>query len=174
MSIYQIIALGSAALAVVAAAWDTWRLRREQRFSLPVMVITAGGPILSLLLYLLITNLALKQFVTIGVVLIGLAIGVWAGRLGKLSEVRPSGQIRLLGASWLPLPAALAVGAIQVSVAVGSFAAQVISLAVLEGAVSFGVASAVTLALRRATMPRSPRPAAGIPGGPGWGTRTGA
>jgi hypothetical protein len=174
MSIYQIIALGSAALAVVAAAWDAWRMRREQRFSLPVMVITAGGPVLSLLLYLLITNLALKQFVTLGAVLLGLAIGVWAGRLAKLSTVTPSGQVRLVGASWQPLPAALAVGAIQVAVAVGSFAAQVISLAVLEGAVSFGVASAVVLTLRRATMRRSPGPATGLPGGPGWGTRPGA
>jgi hypothetical protein len=173
MSVYQMVALGSAALAVAAAAWDAWRLRREQRFSLPVMVITAGGPVLSLLLYLLITNLALKQFVTIGAVLLGLAIGVWAGRLAKLSTVAPGGQVRLVGASWQPLPAALAVGAIQIAFAIESFAAQVISLAVLEAAVSFGVSSAVALAVRRATMPRSPGPATGIPGGPGWGVRPG-
>jgi len=48
MNIYQAIALISAALAVAAGAWDAYRLRREQRYSVVVMAISAGGPILSL------------------------------------------------------------------------------------------------------------------------------
>lgn len=165
MNIYQAIALVSAALAVLAGSWDAYRLRTEQRYSLPVMAITAGGPILSLWLYLTITSLELKQVVSIVLFVAGGAAGVLAADRAKLSEVGSSGQIRMVGASWLPLPAALAVAALQVSVAIGSLAAQVLSLAVLEAAVAFGVVSAVVLMYRRSTFGKTPAPAGGSPAG---------
>jgi hypothetical protein len=152
MNIYQAIALVSAALAVAAGSWDAFRLRREQRYSIVVMAITAGGPILSLWLYLTVTGLALKQIVSIGLFAVGIAAGVYAANRTKLSEVGFAGQIRMVGASWLPLPAALSVAALQVSGAVGLLAGQVFSLAALEAAAAFGVSSAAVLGYRRATF----------------------
>jgi hypothetical protein len=168
MNIYQAIALVSAALAVIAGSWDAYRLRREQRYSLVVMAITGGGPILSLWLYLTVTALSLKPIVSIALFAAGAAAGAYAANRAKLSEVEPSGQIRIVGASWLPLPAALSVAALQISGAVGSLAGQVFSLAALEAAVAFGVASAVTLAYRRSTI-GLPAPQGGAPAAPASG-----
>ena len=174
MNIYQGIALVSAALAVLAGAWDAYRLRHEQRYSLVVMAITAGGPILSLWLYLTITGLALKQIVSIVLFAAGAAAGLYAANRARLSEVGSSGQIRMVGASWLPLPAALAVAALQVSGAVGMLAGQVFSLAALEAAVAFGVSSAVVLVYRRTTFGRSGQGSAqtGEPGTPSMSNPT--
>ena len=72
----------------------------------------------------------------------------------------------MIGASWLPLPAALSVGALQISGAAGLFAGQILSLAALEAAVAFGVASAVMLVYRRSTFGR-PVPQSGAPMAPG-------
>ena len=157
MNIYQAIALVSAGLAVLAGSWDAYRLRHEQRYSALVMVITAGGPVLSLWLYLTVTNLSLKQPVSIGLLAAGAAAGVYFAHRTAITPVGESSQIRMVGASWLPLPAALSVGAIQVSGAASSFTAQVLSLATLEATVAFGVASAVTLLYRRSTIGASSR-----------------
>jgi hypothetical protein len=146
---------------VAAGAWDAYRLRREQRYSMVVMAITAGGPILSLWLYLVVTGLSLKQVVSLILFVAGAAAGVYAANRAKLSEPDAGGQIRMVGASWLPLPAALSVAAVQVSGAVGLFAGQILSLAALEAAVAFGIASAVMLVYRRSTFGRpaaSPSP----------------
>ena len=156
MNIYQAIALVSAALAVLTGSWDAYRLRHEQRYSVVVMVITAGGPILSLWLYLTITGLSLKQVVAIALIAAGAAAGVYAANRARLSEVGTGEQIRMVGASWLPLPAAIAVAALQVSGAVGLLAGQVFSLAALEAAVAFGVSSAVVLVYRRSTFGTPP------------------
>jgi hypothetical protein len=168
MNIYQAIALISAALAVAAGGWDAYRLRREQRYSIVVMAITAGGPILSLWLYLVVTGLSLKQVVSLILFVAGGAAGLYAANRARLSEVEAGGQIRMVGASWLPLPAALSVAAVQVSGAAGLFAGQILSLAALEASVAFGVASAVLLVYRRSTFGR---PAQGgsvaAPGSPG-------
>lgn len=155
MNIYQAIALVSAALAVLAGSWDAYRLRHEQRYSVVVMAITAGGPILSLWLYLTITGLSLKQVVSVALIAVGAAAGLYAANRARLSEVGSGGQIRMVGASWLPLPAAIAVAAVQVSGAVGLLAGQVFSLAALEAAVAFGVASAVILVYRRSTFEKA-------------------
>lgn len=161
MNIYQAIALVSAGLAVLAGSWDAYRLRHEQRYSALVMVITAGGPVLSLWLYLTVTNLSLKQPVSIGLLAAGAAAGVYFARRAALTETGENSQIRIVGASWLPLPAALSVAAIQVSGAASSFTAQVLSLAALEVTVAFGVASAVTLLYRRSTIGGTAQPAPG-------------
>jgi hypothetical protein len=168
MNVYQAIALVSAGLAVAAGAWDAYRLRHEQRYSVVVMVITAGGPILSLWLYLTITGLALKQTISIVLLAAGVVAGAYAANRAKLSEVGAGGQIRMVGASWLPLPAALAVAALQVSGAVGMLAGQVFSLAALEAAVAFGVSSAVVLVYRRSTFGKQGQGSAelGQPGTP--------
>jgi hypothetical protein len=176
MSPFQAIAITSAALAVLAGAWDAWRLRRDQRYSPAVMAITAGGPVLSLWLYILVTNLSLRPIVSVVLVAAGVAAGLFAGRLAKLSALQADGQVRLVGASWLPLPAALGVAALQVSAAADSLTGEVLSLAALEAAVAFGVTSAVVLAWRRSAFDRAQRSrsAPGTPAGPGWGQRPGA
>lgn len=176
MNVYQAVAIGSAALAVLAGSWDAWRLRRSQRYSTPVMVVTAGGPVLSLWLYILVTNLSLRPYVTALLVAIGAAAGLYAGRRAKLYEAGPGGQVRLVGASWLPLPAAACVAALQVSAAAGSLAAEIVSLAALEAAVTFGVASAASLAWRRSQVRRGrhPSPLPGAAASPDWGQRPGA
>jgi tellurite resistance protein TehA-like permease len=150
VSIYAAIAIASATLAVLAGTWDAYRLRREQRYSVPVMAITAGGPILSLWLYLTLTGLALKVPASAALFGAGAIIGVVAARRAALTTVADGGRIRLVGASWLPLPAAVSVAAVQVSGAAESLSAQIVSLAALEAAVAFGVASAITLVYRRA------------------------
>jgi hypothetical protein len=165
MNMYQLIALVSAALAVAAGSWDAYRLRREQRYSAMVMAITAGGPILSLWLYLTLTGLQLKPIVGVGLMVAGAAAGVYAANRATLSEAGSGGQMRMVGASWLPLPAAMCVAAVQVSGAVTLLAAQVFSLAALEAAVAFGVASAVTLLYRRASFAQA-RPQPGMPAVP--------
>jgi hypothetical protein len=175
VSLFAAIAVASAALAVVAGAWDAWRLRRQQRYSGIVMAITAGGPVVSLWLYILLTNLSLRPYVTAVLVVAGVVIGLWAGRRARLSAAGPGGGTRLVGASWLPLPAALCVAALQVSGAAGSLTGEALSLAALEAAVSFGVASALVLAWRRGAFVRGQR-LAGVPGpqgGAGWGQRPG-
>jgi hypothetical protein len=170
VNIYQAIALVSAALAVAAGSWDAYRLRHEQRYSLVVMAITAGGPILSLWLYLVVTALSLKLIVSIALIVAGAAGGVYAANRARLSEVGSSGQIRLVGASWLPLPAAISVAAVQVAGAAGFLAGQIFALAALEAAVAFGVASAVVFAYRRATFGQPRAQNAPAPGpGPGLG-----
>ena len=173
MNIYQAIALISAALAVLAGSWDAYRLRREQRYSVVVMAITAGGPILSLWLYLTVTGMSLKQVVSLVLFVAGAAAGAYAANRAKLSEVEAGGHIRMVGASWLPLPAALSVAAVQISGAAGLFAGQVLSLAALEAAVAFGVASAVVMVYRRSTFGRPPTTASSaVPGG-GAGSQPG-
>jgi hypothetical protein len=176
VTFFQAIAIFSAALAVLAGAWDAWRLRRDQRYSGTVMAITAGGPVVSLLLYILVTNLSLRPYVTSALVVIGAAIGLYAGRRAGLSATGPDGQIRLVGASWLPLPAALCVAALQVAGAANSLTGEILSIAALEAAVAFGVASAAVLWWRRTAFIRAQRraPTAGPQAGPGWGSRPAA
>lgn len=152
MNVYQAIAVISAALAVVAGAWDAFRLRRNHRYSAVGLAIAAGGPIVSLIVYLLVTNLALKQIVTIGLLALGVVAGVFVARRAALSEVGESGQIRLTGVAWLPLPAALSVGAIQICSAIGSLAGMITALAALEVSVGFGVTAAVGVMLKRSTI----------------------
>jgi hypothetical protein len=163
MNVYQAIAIVSAALALGAGGWDALRLRRTQRYSGLGLSVGAGGPILSLVLYLLVTNLALKQAVSIGLLASGAAAGFWIARRAALSHTDVTGEIRLVGASWLPVPAAASVAALQVCSAVDSLAGMIVSLAALEASVGFGVAAAVTLLYRRSTMDVV-RPAA--PGAP--------
>lgn len=171
MTIYQLIAVVSAGLAVAVGLWDAYRLRREQRYSFIVLVIVAGGPILSLWLYLMVTKLSLKPIASIGLLAAGAALGVYlARRPSTVIEVEPDGQTRLRGTSWLALPAAFAVGGVQLAGAISSFAWIIIALAALEAAVAFGVAAAVTLMYRRATIqaqmaapasPSEPQPTGG-------------
>jgi hypothetical protein len=164
MNLYQAIALGSAALAVLAGAWNARRLRLHHLYSATVMLITAGGPALSLWLYLLATNLALKPAVSVGLFALGAVAGIAvSGRVG-LSEVGTGEQIRVVGAAWLPLPAAVSVAALQVSGAAASLAFEVLALAALQATVAFGVASAVVLIVRRSNLAAASRPAAGLPG----------
>jgi hypothetical protein len=152
MSVYGAIAVVSAALALGAGLWDAQRLRRTQRYSALGLSIGAGGPILSLVLYLLVTNLALKQLVSIGLIAAGAVVGVWAARRAAISRTGVAGEIRLVGASWLPVPAAGCVAALQICGAARSLAGLIVSLAALEMTAGFGVAAAVTLLYRRSTM----------------------
>ena len=165
MNIYQAIAVASAALAVAAGAWDAYRLRRNHQYSGVGLAISAGGPVVSLAVYLLVTNLALKQIVTLALFALGAAVGLYVARRATLSEVGESGQIRMTGVSWLPLPAALSVGSIQVCSSVGSLAGMVFALAALEASASFGVAAALLIVYRRAGM-RLPAAPSTSPGGP--------
>ena len=165
MNLYQAIALVSAALAVAAGSWDAYRLRHEHRYSVIVMVITAGGPVLSLWLYLTITGLGLKPLVAVCLMGAGAVAGILAANRAKLFEVGWGGQIRMIGASWLPLPAAICVAAIQISSAAQSLAGQIVSLAALEAAAAFGVASAAMLIYRRSNLARS-RPWGDAPAAP--------
>jgi hypothetical protein len=188
MNVYLLIAVGSAALAVGAGIWDGYRLRTNARYSPLVLWITAGGPVVSLVLFLLVGGLGLKLPVTLGLLALGTTIGVLVAQRARLSVVvpcedEPGGdpaepcadeadatagpkgggpkggrskepQVRLVGASWMPVPAAFAVAALQVAVALELVTWEILALAALEAAAAFGVASAAVLVRRRSRFGR--------------------
>jgi hypothetical protein len=165
MNEYQVVAVSSACLAMLAGLWDAWRIRRRQRYSTIALLVSAAGPIVSLALYLLITNLSLKESVTAGLAGGGAVLGMLAAGRARLARVE-GGAIRLSGAAWLPLPAALAVAAVQICAAAETLAGMIVAIAALEAAVGFGVGAALTLMLRRAVV-RGPQVAgAGTAAGP--------
>jgi len=151
MNEYQAVAVFSALLALLAGLWDAWRIRRRQRYSTLALVVGAAGPIVSLALYLLMTNLVLKESVTAGLAGGGAVLGFLAAWRARLSRVE-GGAVRLSGAAWLPLPGALAVAAVQACAAAESLAGMIIAIAALEAAAGFGVGAALTLMLRRAMV----------------------
>jgi hypothetical protein len=191
MDIYLLVAVAAAVLAVGAGIWDGRRLHCDARYSPVVIGITAGGPVISLALFVVVGGIELKPVATLGLVAIGAIAGAYVARLAQLSVAEsqerpgesgepagpsdaaakgaasdPTGRpdIRIAGASLLPLPAAIAVAALQVSSAAGQASWQVLSLAALEAAVAFGVASAVVLIRRRAQLGRALEGEAGTHG----------
>ena len=78
------MAIAAAVLAVAAGSWDAYRLRRNARYSGLVMAMTAGGPVLSLLLFIIVTNIELKPAVTLVLFAVGAVAGVFLARLACL------------------------------------------------------------------------------------------
>jgi lysylphosphatidylglycerol synthetase-like protein (DUF2156 family) len=183
MNLYLLVAIAAAALAVAAGIWDGYRLRRKARYSPLVLAISAGGPVISLLLFLLVGGLELKLSMTFGLLATGAALGALVAGLARISVVVPCEdedldkalepcsedaetedgqadgqpkvpQLRLVGASWMPVPAALAVAALQVASALEALTWEVLALAALEAAAAFGVASAAVLVRRRSRFER--------------------
>jgi hypothetical protein len=152
MNEYQLVAVFSAVLALLAGLWDGWRIRRRQRYSTLAVAVGAGGPVVAVVLFLVTTNLMLKASVTAALVGGGAVLGMTAASLAQVRRAE-AGAIRLSGAAWLPLPAALAVAAVQLCAAAESLAGMIIAIATLEAAAAFGVGAALVLMLRRATMP---------------------
>jgi hypothetical protein len=151
MTFYQLLALGSAAIAVLGGAWGAARLRGERRFSAVAVVLSAAGPMASLWLYLLLTRVELKLTATLALAslgaLVGLAVG---GRLLKLAA-RP-GAVVVRGGAWLSLPSVLAIAGLQLCATFGSRSSFVLALAALELAVAFGVGAALALVARRLAL----------------------
>jgi len=164
MNEYQAVAVLSACLALLAGLWDALRIRRRQRYSTIALLVGAAGPIVSLVLYLVATNLMLKGSVTAALVGGGAVLGVAAASWSRLTRAE-GGAIRLNGAAWLPLPAALAVAAVQFCAAAETLAGMIVAIAALEAAAGFGAGAALTLLLRRAFV-RGPQ-AAGAGTAPG-------
>jgi len=152
MNEYQLVAVFSAVLALLAGLWDAWRIRRRQRYSTLAVAVGAGGPVVAVVLFLVTTNLMLKGSVTAALLGGGAVLGMTAASLAQVGRAE-GGAIRLSGAAWLPLPAALAVAAVQLCAAAESLAGMIIAIATLEAAAAFGVGAALVLMLRRATMP---------------------
>ena len=195
MNLYIVVAIGAAALAVAAGFWDGYRLRKEARYSPLVMTISAAGPVISLVLFVMVGGLELKVAVTVGLLALGAVTGAVVALLSRLYVVDdcrdeenhelgaeeakveaeaetaglkvPAGSeippIRLVGASWLPLPAAFAVAVLQIASAVESVVWEALALAALEAAVAFGVVSALVLIRRRSRFNQLPRDPAAAP-----------
>jgi hypothetical protein len=151
MNEFQWVAVFSAMLALLAGLWDAWRIRRRQRYSTPALVVGAAGPVVSLVLYLALTDLRLKDSATVALAGGGAVVGMAAAAFARLSRVE-NGAIRLNGAAWLPLPAALAVAAVQFCAAAESLAGMILAIAALEAAAGFGVGAVLMLMLRRALV----------------------
>jgi hypothetical protein len=149
MNEYQAVAVFSAGMALLAGLWDAWRIRRRQRYSTLALFVGAVGPVVAAVLFVFTTNLALKPNVTLGLAGGGAGLGFLAAWMAGVRRAE-NGAIRLSGAAWLPLPAALAVAAVQICVAAESLAGTIIAIAALEAAAGFGVGAALTLMLRRA------------------------
>lgn len=195
MNVYIVVAIAAAALAVGAGFWDGFRLRREARYSPLVLAISAAGPVVSLVLFVIVGGLELKPAITVGLLVTGAVIGGAIALVARLyvveeceddetrelaaeearvdAEAKETGQtlpadlkpppVKLVGASWLPLPAALAVAVLQVASALESVLWEALSLAALEAAVAFGVVSTVILIRRRSRLSELPRDPAGAP-----------
>jgi hypothetical protein len=148
MNEYQAVAVCGACLALLAGLWDAWRIRRRQRYSTIALFVGAAGPIVSLVLFLVTTNLVLKESVTAALVGGGAVLGATVASWSRLTPA-DGGAIRLSGAAWLPLPAALAVAAVQICAAAETLAGMIVAIAALEAAAGFGAGAALTLMLRR-------------------------
>jgi len=163
MNEYQVVAVIGALLALLVGLWGAWLIGRRRRYSTMALIVGAAGPIVALVLYLVMTNLTLKPAASAGLAGGGAALGVLAGLLPKLTRAE-GGAIRLVRAAWLPLPAALAVAAVQVCAAAETLAGMIVAIAALEAAAGFGVGAALMLMLRRAFV-RRPKAAGTSPAG---------
>jgi hypothetical protein len=150
---YQLFAVASAVFAVLGGGYGAWRLRGVRRFSVRSVVISAAGPAISLVLYLVVTDLALTFTATVVVLSLGALVGLAAGASRPALGTR-SGVVVARGGTWLPLPSVAAIAAVQLGAAFGSRTVFVIALAALELSVAFGIgAAAAVLARRLLTRP---------------------
>jgi hypothetical protein len=151
MTGYQAIAIGSLCLVVIAGLWDAVRIWRKRRYSTLALLIDAVGPIVALGAYMAVTGLSLKLAATLALVVAGGILGILAAEIASLARTR-DGAIVLTRAAWLPLPAAICVGAVQACAAAGSLAGVILALAALEAAAGFGVGAVLGLSFRRLTL----------------------
>ena len=167
MTGYQVIAIVSIGIVLVAGLWDAARIWRKRRYSTVALLIDAAGPIAALAAYLAVTGVSLKLAATLALVVAGGVLGIMAAEIASLAREQ-GGAIVLTRAAWLPLPAALCVAAVQACALAGSLAGLILSLAALEAAAGFGVGAALGLSFRRLTLGGAPAGGpAGDEGSPG-------
>jgi hypothetical protein len=157
---YRVMAIVGAGLIVLSALWTVVRLQGERPFSWLSTVIAGAGAAVSLVIYLLIVDIELKEGATWGL----LAGGALAGALfsARLPLYRRGDAVLSKAAGWhLALPPA-AIAAFQVMGVRESVDGVILSFAALHAATGFTVAACVLLLVRRLGV-RAAAPAEGQP-----------
>jgi hypothetical protein len=158
---YRVIAIAGAGLVVVSALWTLVRLQGERPFSWLGTLIAGAGAAISLVIYLLIVDIELKDEATWGL----LAGGALAGALvGTRIPLYRRGDIVLSRwAGWhLALPPA-AIAGFQIMGVRESVDGIILSLAALHAATGVAVAACAFLLIRRLGARPAAAPAGGQP-----------
>ena len=158
---YRVIAIGGAALIVASALWTVVRLQRERPFSWLATLIAGAGAAISLVIYVLIVDVELKEGATWGLLAGGALAGAFFGI--RIPLYRRGDRILSRAAGWhLALPPA-AIAAFQVMGVRESVDGIILSFAALYAATGFTVAACALLLVRRLAARPAAAPAAGEP-----------
>ncbi|MDA8219540.1 MAG: zinc ribbon domain-containing protein [Dehalococcoidales bacterium] len=145
-SVYGAILVASTALVVVSGLWTAIRLHKEHRFSALAVISSVLGPLLALFIYSRILDAGLKDWASWVLVLVGLALGLFAGARIPLYA---RGQVLTRAASWHLLPPTLAIACLQLSGLRAGLDDFVLALAGLYAATGFAVGATAVFLLRR-------------------------
>lgn len=144
---YRVIALVGAAVIVLSALWTLARLQGERPFSWLGTLIAGAGAAASLVVYVLIVDIELKEEATWGLLAGGALAGVLFGT--RIPLYRRGDAVLSKAAGWhLALPAA-AIAAFQVMGVRESVDGIILSFAALHAATGFAVAACALLLVRR-------------------------
>lgn len=158
---YRVIAIVGAGLVVVSALWTVVRLQGERPFSWLGTVIAGAGAAVSLVIYVLIVDLELKDEATWGLLAGGALAGALVGT--RIPLYRREDTVLSRWAGWhLALPPA-AIAGFQVMGVRESVDGIILSFAALHAATGFTVAACAVLLIRRLGARPAAAPAAGQP-----------
>jgi hypothetical protein len=156
---YRVVAVAGAALVAAGALWTVVRLQRERPFSSLGTLIAGAGAALSLVIYILIVDIDLKEEATWGLLAGGAAAGAFIGT--KIPLYQRGDTVLSRAAGWhLALPAA-AIAAFQVMGVRESVDGIILGFAALHAATAFAVAASALLLVRRLVARPARSPAEG-------------
>lgn len=160
-SVYEVIAIGSAAFIVLMGLWTALRLHGERPFSVLSVLLAGAGPVVALVIYSLTLDIDLKQEAVWGLLAGGAAAGLILGRAIPVYAREDRVFTRVSG--WHLLPPMLAIAAIQVTGVQESAEGIILALAGLYAAAAFTVSTSGFLLVRRLGVRPAAAPADGAP-----------
>jgi hypothetical protein len=161
---YRVMAIAGAAVVAAGALWTVVRLQREHPFSWLGTFMAGAGVAVSLVIYILIVDIELKQEAVWGLLGGGALAGAFLG--ARIPLYRRESAVVSKAAGWhLALPA-VAIAAFQVMGVRESIDGIILSFAALHAATAFAVAACALLLVRRLAVGPTPAPARGRPAPP--------
>jgi uncharacterized membrane protein len=158
---YRVIAIAGAGLVVLSAMWTLVRLQGERPFSWMGTVIAGAGAAISLVIYVLIVDVELKDEATWGLLAGGALAGALVGM--RIPLYQRGDTVLSRWAGWhLALPPA-AIAGFQVMGVRESVDGIILSFAALHAATGFAVAACALLLIRRLGARAATAPAGGQP-----------
>jgi hypothetical protein len=144
---YRVVAILGAVIILVSALWTVVRLHREHPLSPVSILIAAAGTAISLVIYILIVDIELKQWAVWGLLGGGALVGVFFGM--TIPVYRRGNTVLSRAAGWhLALPP-MAIAAFQVMGVRQSVDGIILSYAALYAATAMAVAACAVLLIRR-------------------------